>query len=107
MPLTRSIGGRAALVGLVAGVMLAAAGCGGQKAAVAAPSEPPTLAFSGAVGWAASTPGGRGGEIIRVTTLAGKGPGSLREAIEKEGPRIIVFEVGGVIDLEKKNLVIR
>ena len=33
------------------------------------------LAFPGALGWAASTPGGRGGRIIRVTTLAGEGPG--------------------------------
>ena len=56
-------------------------------------------AFAGAMGWAASTLGGRGGRIVRVTTLAGDGPGSLREALEAEGPRIVVFEVGGVIDL--------
>lgn len=56
-------------------------------------------AFPGAMGWAASTPGGRGGRIVRVTTLAGDGPGSLRAALEAEGPRIVVFEVGGVIDL--------
>ena len=58
-----------------------------------------TLAFPGAMGWAAETPGGRGGKIIRVTTLAAKGPGSLREALDTKGPRIVVFEVGGVIDL--------
>jgi len=45
------------------------------------------------------TPGGRGGKIIRVTTLAATGPGSLREALDAKGPRIVVFEVGGVIDL--------
>lgn len=56
-------------------------------------------AFAGAMGWAASTPGGRGGRIVRVTTLAGEGPGSLREALEAGGPRLVVFEVGGVIDL--------
>ena len=56
-------------------------------------------AFPGAMGWAASTPGGRGGRIVRVTTLADDGPGSLREALEAEGPRIVVFAVGGVIDL--------
>jgi pectate lyase len=56
-------------------------------------------AFPGAEGWAASTPGGRGGQVLRVTTLAADGPGSLVEALRTKGPRIIVFEVGGVIDL--------
>ena len=63
-------------------------------------------AFPGALGWAAQTPGGRGGRIIRVTTLDSEGPGSLREAIEADGPRIVVFEVGGVIDLNRKTLTI-
>ena len=56
-------------------------------------------AFPGAAGWAAQTPGGRGGRIIRVTTLDANGPGSLRAALEAHGPRIVVFEVGGVIDM--------
>lgn len=56
------------------------------------------LAFPGAQGWAAHTPGGRGGQILRVTTLRADGPGSLIEALKAEGPRIIVFEVAGVID---------
>lgn len=51
-----------------------------------------------APGWT-QTRGGRGGIEIAVTTLAASGPGSLREAIETAGPRIIVFKVGGVIDL--------
>ncbi len=58
-------------------------------------------------GWAAGTQGGRGGRIMRVTTLAESGPGSLREAVEAEGPRIVVFEVGGVIDMAGKELSIR
>ena len=65
--------------------------------AMAADSAIP--AFPGAMGWAAQTPGGRGGRIIKVTTLAPTGPGSLREALDAKGPRIVVFEVGGVIDL--------
>ena len=65
------------------------------------------LAFDGALGWAATTTGGRGGRIIKVTTLAAAGPGSLREALEAEGPRIVVFEVGGIIDLGRQTLRIR
>ncbi|HEX8526040.1 MAG TPA: pectate lyase [Allosphingosinicella sp.] len=56
-------------------------------------------AFPGAAGWAAQTPGGRGGAIVRVTNLNAGGPGSFRAAVEQRGPRIVVFEVGGVIDL--------
>ena len=52
---------------------------------LAADSAP--LAFPGAVGPAAQTVGGRGGKILRVTTLAPDGPGSLKEAIETPGPR--------------------
>ena len=63
-------------------------------------------AFPGAVGWAAETKGGRGGRIIRVTTLAPDGPGSFKAALEAKGPRIIVFEVGGVIDMGRKTLSI-
>ena len=57
------------------------------------------LAFPGALGWAANTLGGRGGQIIKVTTLAAAGPGSFLAALQTKGPRIVVFEVGGVIDL--------
>ena len=62
--------------------------------------------FPGAKGFGVDTPAGRGGRIIRVTNVDSDGPGSFREAIETKGPRIIVFEVGGVIDLQKKNISI-
>lgn len=62
------------------------------------------LAFPGAMGWAATTPGGRGGQIIRVTNLNADGPGSFADAVTTKGPRIVVFEVGGVIDLNKQEL---
>jgi hypothetical protein len=71
------------------------------QAAFAAP------AFPGAVGWASETPGGRGGQIIRVTNLDSDGPGSLKAAIETRGPRIVVFEVAGQIDLGKTSLEIK
>lgn len=80
-------------------------------AALAATASKPAatnaqLAFPGAVGWAAATPGGRGGKIIRVTTLAPDGPGSFKAALEAKGPRIIVFEVAGVIDFKRQTLKI-
>ncbi|MEM6959728.1 MAG: hypothetical protein AAF645_28860, partial [Myxococcota bacterium] len=62
-------------------------------------------AFPGASGPAAVTAGGRGGRIMAVTTLADSGPGSLREAIEASGPRIVVFRVAGIIDLASRLLV--
>jgi hypothetical protein len=57
-------------------------------------------------GFAASTVGGRGGRVLRVTTLASSGPGSLAEALTTSGPRIVVFEVGGVLDLALSTLKI-
>jgi hypothetical protein len=63
-------------------------------------------AFAGAQGFGATTPGGRGGALLRVTTLNASGAGSFAEALRTKGPRVIVFEVGGVIDLGGKNLKI-
>ena len=63
-------------------------------------------AFPGAEGWAANTSGGRGGKIIRVTNLKARGPGSFAAAVQMKGRRIIVFEVGGVIDLQKNSVTI-
>lgn len=70
-----------------------------------APPLPPRLpggipAFPGAWGGGMFATGGRGGRVIEVTSLADSGPGSLREAVEAEGPRIVVFRVAGVIELE-------
>jgi hypothetical protein len=73
-------------------------------AAGSAVGEP---AFPGAQGAAAMTAGGRGGKVIKVITLAPAGPGSLLEALEADGPRIVVFEVGGVIDFALREIKIR
>ena len=73
-----------------------------------APADPGTgflPSFPGAEGHGAKTRGGRGGKVIAVTNLNDAGPGSLRAAVEAEGPRIVVFRVSGTIDL-KSRLVI-
>lgn len=62
-----------------------------------AADAPALKAFPGAEGWGAASRGGRGGKVIQVTNLNGSGPGSLAEACAAEGPRIVVFEVSGVI----------
>jgi hypothetical protein len=58
-------------------------------------------AFPGAEGGGKFSFGGRGGKVFVVTNLADSGPGTLREACEAAGPRIVVFNVAGVIHLEK------
>lgn len=54
----------------------------------------------------AITKGGKEGKIIKVTNLNSEGEGSFREAVNSNSPRIIVFEVGGIIDLGKSRIII-
>jgi len=54
-------------------------------------------AFPEAEGFGANTVGGRGGRVLEVTNLDDGGAGSLRDAVEASGPRIVVFRVDGTI----------
>ena len=62
---------------------------------------PGVKAFPTAEGFGAKALGGRGGVVIEVTNLDDSGPGSLRHALEQEGPRTVVFRVGGTIAVER------
>jgi hypothetical protein len=71
--------------------------------AAAQENRPPII--PGACGFGMETPAGSGRHLdppktraIKVTNLNTEGPGSLRAALEAEGPRVVVFEVSGNID---------
>ena len=59
------------------------------------------VAFEGAEGCGRYSLGGRGGKEYVVTSLADDGSeGTLRHAVEAEGPRIVTFAVSGDIHLK-------
>ncbi len=57
-------------------------------------------------GFGAVSAGGTGGRRLVVTSLADHGPGTLRAALESQGPRQIEFAVEGTIALERRIRVV-
>jgi hypothetical protein len=55
--------------------------------------------IKGVVGYGLDSKGRSDGVILKVTNLNKQGQGSLAEALSHKDPRIIVFEVAGIIDL--------
>ncbi|MBN2215452.1 MAG: T9SS type A sorting domain-containing protein [Bacteroidales bacterium] len=57
-------------------------------------------------GYGTLTDGGLAGKVIRVTNLGNNGPGSFRSACLDSGSRLVVFEVGGVINLNDSAIIV-
>lgn len=132
MPLVFSAG--LALTGLAASLALAQcrgapqregteAGPDGPSTPAMAASVPPASSPGGAAGitpprdslpvvpgiegTGTATRAGRGGRVIRVINLNDAGPGSLRAALGADGPRTVIFDVGGTITLGSRLVVER
>ena len=82
-------------------VFLSLAGCAAQKVATVKQKETvdENIAFPGAEGFGKYATGGRGGNIVIVTNLNDAGAGSLREAVNFNKPKIVLFALSGTIHL--------
>ncbi|MBR1630314.1 MAG: pectate lyase [Paludibacteraceae bacterium] len=78
--------------------------CKGSSGASQEPQQPESaeqIAFPEAQGCGMTATGGRGGQIVYVTSLEDNAslPGTFRYAVNMTGPRIIIFRVAGNIRL--------
>lgn len=83
---------------MTAVILATSAGCA-TAGGVPPGSAAEIVAFPGALGAGRTALGGRGGAVVRVTNLNDSGPGSLRAAVETDGPRTVIFDIGGTITL--------
>jgi hypothetical protein len=81
---------------------IAVALAGSLAVAVWASTAQGVTAGAGAISAGTVTRGGlvAGSKVLRVTSLADSGPGTLRAAVAVPGPRVVVFDVAGTIQLE-------
>ena len=86
----------------------------GERRTSSTPNPPVAVPVAaGLLGFGTSSPAGSGRHVfpprallVRVTSLADTGPGTLRECVQRRQARTCLFEVGGTIKLHSK-LIIR
>ncbi|MBS3762460.1 MAG: hypothetical protein KGZ25_04045 [Planctomycetes bacterium] len=84
---------------------------GAEKGAESQKQRATLPAFPGARGAGSTTQAGRRGKVYKVVRLDDYGkneepiPGTLRNALEQKGPRVVVFGVGGTLHLERPLVV--
>jgi hypothetical protein len=91
---------RSATLALALFTVLGAVSCRSAVVSMPASASEGMPAFAGAEGFGRNATGWRGGEVVKVTNLNDRGPGSLRACAEGSRPRVCIFEVAGTIAVD-------